>query len=112
MSLKGTDPRLGCCIDLGHAARTGIDVVEAIRKVGQRLFNVHIKDLTDFTKKESQVAVGVGIMPVPEIFNALSAIGYQGFVDLEYEIQEEDPMPGVIASIAYMRGVVAGLRSR
>ena len=41
---------------------------------------------------------------------ALIAIKYQGFVDLEYEIHSDDPMPGVIASFAYMRGVLAGMR--
>jgi hypothetical protein len=30
-------------------------------------------------------------------------------VDLEYEIHPDDPMPGVIASIAYMRGVSTGM---
>ena len=28
------DPRMGCCIDIGHTARAGTDVVEAIRQVG------------------------------------------------------------------------------
>ena len=111
-SLKGTDPRIGCCIDVGHTVRAGTDVVQAIREVGPRLFNVHIKDLSDFTKKESQVAVGEGLMPVREIFTALDGIGYKGFVDLEYEIHGDDPMPGAIASIAYMRGVLAGMGSR
>jgi sugar phosphate isomerase/epimerase len=103
------DPRVGCCIDLGHAARAGANVVEAIHKAGARLFNVHIKDLTNFESKESQVAVGDGIMPVREIFEALVATKYKGFVDLEYEIHGDDPMPGVIGSFAYMRGVLAGM---
>jgi hypothetical protein len=34
---------------------------------------------------------------------------YKGFVDLEYEIHPDDPMPGVISSFAYMRGVLAGM---
>ena len=42
------------------------------------------------------------------MFQALIAISYPGFVDLEYEIHPDDPMPGVIASFAYMRGVLAG----
>jgi sugar phosphate isomerase/epimerase len=46
---------------------------------------------------------------VKEIFLALSAINYTGFVDLEYEIHPDDPLPGVIESIAYMRGVLAGM---
>ena len=108
-AVKGMDRRIGCCIDVGHTVRAGTDVVQAIHEVGPRLFNMHMKDLTDFQSKESQVAVGDGIMPVRKIFEALAATKYQGFVDLEYEIHPDDPMPGVIASIAYMRGVLTGM---
>jgi sugar phosphate isomerase/epimerase len=108
-AVKGMDPCMGCCIDVGHTVRAGTDVVQAIRQAGARLFNVHMKDLTNFESKESQVAVGDGIMPVRKMFEALIAIKYPGFVDLEYEIHPDDPMPGVIASFAYMRGVLAGM---
>jgi sugar phosphate isomerase/epimerase len=107
--IKNMDPRIGCCIDVGHTARAGTDVVEAIHEVGPRLFNMHMKDLADMKVKESQVAVGQGKMPVREIFEALIATKYAGFVDLEYEIHGDDPMPGVIESFAYMRGVLTGL---
>jgi sugar phosphate isomerase/epimerase len=108
-AVKNMDPRLGCCIDVGHTARAGTDVVQAIHAAGPRLFNMHIKDLTSFTDKESQVAVGDGKMPIKKIFEALIAVNYNGFVDLEYEVHPDDPMPGVISSFAYMRGVLAGL---
>ncbi len=108
-AVKGMDPRIGCCIDVGHTVRADTDVVKAIREAGPRLFNVHMKDLANFQDKESQVAVGEGIMPVRGIFEALIAIKYNGFVDLEYEIHPDDPMPGVIGSFAYMRGVLAGM---
>jgi sugar phosphate isomerase/epimerase len=108
-AVKGLDPRIGCCIDVGHTVRAGADVVHAIHQAGPRLFNVHMKDLANFQDKESQVAVGEGSMPIPKIFQALAAIGYQGFIDLEYEIHPDDPLPGLIASFAYMRGVLAGL---
>jgi sugar phosphate isomerase/epimerase len=108
-AVNGMDQRIGCCIDVGHTARAGTDVVQAIHEAGPRLFNVHMKDLTSFQSKESQVPVGEGIMPVKKIFEALSAIKYKGFVDLEYEVHPDDPMPGAIASFAYMRGVLAGM---
>ncbi len=110
--LKGVqkyDSRIGCCIDIGHTVRAGTDVVKAIHEVGPRLYNMHAKDLTSFTSKESQVAVGEGILPIREIFEALIAINYKGFVDLEYEVHADDPMPGAMASFAYMRGVLAGM---
>ena len=111
-AVKSMDPRIGCCIDVGHTMRTGTDPVAAIKKVGPRLFDLHMKDLADGKVKESQVAVGDGIMPVPAIFRALIDIGYKGNVDLEYEINENDPMPGVMKSFAYMRGVIAGMGLR
>jgi sugar phosphate isomerase/epimerase len=108
-AVKDMDPRIGCCIDVGHTVRAGTDVLQAIQEAGPRLFNVHMKDLTNFQDKESQVAVGDGGMPARKIFEALIAMKYAGFVDLEYEVHPNDPMPGVITSFAYMRGILAGL---
>ncbi len=108
-AVKNLDPRIGLCMDLGHSLRAGADVVAAIHAAGPRLHDIHIKDLADSTSKESQVAVGEGVMPVRQIFEALIATNYKGTVDLEYEIHADDPMPGVIESFAYMRGVLAGM---
>ena len=110
--IKEMDPRIGCCIDVGHTVRAGTDVVPAIHEVGPRLFNVHMKDLADPHVKESQVAVGDGVLPIKKIFESLIAIRYPGFVDLEYEVHPDNPMPGVISSFAYMRGVLAGMANQ
>jgi sugar phosphate isomerase/epimerase len=68
-----------------------------------------MKDMGDASKKESQVPVGDGVLPIEKIFEALIAVKYPGYVDLEYEINEENPLPGMIKSFAYMRGVLAGM---
>jgi hypothetical protein len=111
-AVKNLDPRIGLCIDLGHALRAGADVVAAIHAAGPRLYDIHIKDLADVSSRESQVAVGEGVMPVRAIFEALIDTHYAGNVDLEYEIHGDDPMPGVVESFAYMRGVLAGMGYR
>ncbi len=108
-AIKDLDPRIGFCIDVGHAVRANANVVEAIHATGSRLYDMHVKDLTSYTSKESQVAVGEGVIPFREIFQALAEIKYPGYVDLEYEINGDNPMPGVIESFAYMRGVLTGL---
>ena len=107
--VKDMDPRIGLCIDVGHAARAGANLVEAIHATGPRLYDMHVKDLTSFQSRESQVPVGEGILPFREMFEALIKINYKGFVDLEYEIHADDPMPGVIESFAFMRGVLDGM---
>jgi sugar phosphate isomerase/epimerase len=107
--VKDMDPRMGLCIDIGHTARTGVDVVESIALAGPRLHEIHCKDLKDFKAKDSQVPCGDGIMPFAKIFTQLKKQGYTGVCSLEYEIDADNPMPGMQKSFAYMRGVIAGL---
>ncbi len=108
-AVSNLDPLMGCCIDVGHTMRAGTNVVDAIHQAGPRLFDIHMKDLAESTVKESQVAVGEGMMPVRAIFEALARVNYAGYVDLEYEIKADDPLPGMVESFAYMRGVLAGM---
>ena len=107
--VRNMDPRIGLCIDVGHTVRTGTDVVKAISDAGPRLLDMHAKDLRDLKDVNSQCIVGQGVMPIPAIFRQLDAINYAGFVNLEYEIEPENPLPGMLQSFAYMRGVVAGM---
>ncbi len=107
--VKDLDPRCGLCIDVGHTARTGVDVVESIGEAGPRLLDMHVKDLADMRVKESQVPVGQGKMPFPQIFLQLIKMKYNGCVNLEYEIDVTNPMPGMQKSFSYMRGVLAGI---
>ena len=108
--VKDMDPRCGLCIDVGHTARAGVKVVESIAEAGPRLLDMHVKDLADTSKKESQVAVGDGKLPFPQIFLELIKLKYSGCVNLEYEIHPDNPLPGMQKSFAYMRGVLAGIQ--
>lgn len=109
--VKNMDPRMGLCLDLGHASRTGVDVIEEIEMAGDRLHDIHIKDLTSFTDKDSKVEVGKGAMPVARVFATLKKIKYPGVVGLEYEINANAPQAGMAESFAYMRGVLDGQHS-
>lgn len=107
--IRSMDRRMGLCIDVGHTVRTGTDVVQAIADAGPRLLDMHMKDLRDLKAKGSQCIVGDGAIPVAAIFRQLQAMGFGGYVNLEYEIHADDPLPGMKQSFAYMRGVLAGL---
>ena len=111
-AVKPFDARIGLCMDIGHTSRTGTDIVKAALDAGPRLLDMHVKDLRETTgpkARDTQCIVGEGVLPFPELFKALEAIRYQGFVNLEYEIDADDPLPGMKQSFAYMRGVLAGL---
>ncbi len=108
-AVKSRDRRLGLCIDVGHTLRTGTDPVQACRECRDRLYDMHVKDLKVKTDKDSQTEVGRGVIDFPGLFRTLIDIGYQGQVGLEYEINAKNPLPGMIESMAYMRGVLAAL---
>jgi len=107
--VRALDRRCGLCMDAGHTMRTGVNVVEQIVNAGDRLLDMHVKDLASATDKASQCDVGDGIMPFPAMFKQLKKMNYKGCVNLEYEINAKDPLPGVQRSFSYMRGVLAGL---
>ncbi len=106
--IEKMDHRIGYCIDIGHTLRIGVDPVASIRMAGNRLYNVHVRDLTGADAKggRTSVPMGEGVMPMREIFRALAEIQYPYFVDLELENHDDDPMPYCIKSFAYMRGLI------
>jgi len=110
-AVKDLDPRCGLCMDVGHTSRTGVNIVESMAEAGPRLLDMHIKDLADPMGKNSQVPVGDGKLPIREIFAQLVKLKYNGSVNLEYEIQETDPLPGMKKSFAYMRSILGGMQN-
>ena len=110
-AIKDMDSRLGVCIDIGHEVRTGNDLVESVAYCGSRLLDFHIKDLKVANDRNSQCAVGDGILPIAGMLRQMKKMNYQGNVLLEYEINADEPLPGMQKSFAFMRGVLAGLNA-
>jgi len=104
------DPRIGVCIDVGHTVRTGVDLIDTIRAAGDRLLDIHVKDLRELKDAKSQCPVGDGAMPIVPMFKELMKMRYRGLVALEYEIDAANPLPGMQKSFDYMRGVLTKLR--
>jgi sugar phosphate isomerase/epimerase len=71
---------------------------------------MHTKDLANLSDKGSQVPVGDGALPIVALFKQLKKMNYQGGVMLEYEVDAENPLPGMQKSFSYMRGVLDGLK--
>lgn len=107
--VEGRDPRMGLCMDIGHSVRANADIVKSVADAGPRLLDLHVKDLTDKSNKDSQVEVGRGVLDVVGVFKALVQSKFGGHVALEYEINAKDPVAGMRESLAYMRGIAAAL---
>jgi inosose dehydratase len=107
-AVKSLDHRIGLCIDIGHTVRIGADLLGAVRSYGDRLLDLHIKDVTAATPKGRGAPVGRGIIDFPGLVRALIDVKFSGVAAFEYEEQPNDPLPGLAESVGYLRGILAG----
>ncbi len=107
--IKDLDKRIGLCDDIGHTARAGVDVAASIEKHADRLYDVHMKDVSAATAKGGAVEVGRGVINIPQVLQALIKIDYAGIVSFEYEKDENDPLPGLAESVGFVKGVLRTL---
>jgi sugar phosphate isomerase/epimerase len=104
--IKDLDKRIGLCIDIGHTQRIGQDPVKMAAKYANRLYDIHIKDVTGSTGKDTPLEVGRGVIDIPAFLKTLVKTKYKYVVSLEYEKDGDDPVPGAAESIGYIRGVL------
>lgn len=84
--VKDRDPRMGACADVGHWVRSGIKPTDAIMILKGRIFDSHIKDLTEFgNPKAHDMIWGTGKSDIPAVLNAYAEIGFWGPLAAEYE---------------------------
>ncbi|HYM13869.1 MAG TPA: TIM barrel protein [Bryobacterales bacterium] len=106
-AVQSLDKKIGCCVDVGHTARLGLDPVEALRKCAPRLYGIHIKDLADTSVKARGVPVGTGVLDVVGMLKVLASQRFSQLVALEYETDADAPIPGIAESFGFQRGALA-----
>ncbi|MDR2534391.1 MAG: sugar phosphate isomerase/epimerase [Tannerellaceae bacterium] len=102
---KNLDARMGMCLDIGHDLRNGCDPVADLLKYHSRVFDIHIKDVTDSTKAGRSIEFGRGLIDFPSFVKALRQVNYTGSCSLEYEKDMKDPFIGIAESIGYFKAV-------
>lgn len=104
--IKNMDPRMGLCIDIGHTLRAGMLPEKAVLAYKDRLFDLHIKDVTAMKADAKVIEVGRGAIDFPAFVKSLRKIKYAGVCSLEYEKDMTDPLAGMAESIGYFKGIV------
>jgi sugar phosphate isomerase/epimerase len=104
--IKNLDKRIGLCIDIGHTQRIGLDPIKDTLRFADRLYDIHIKDVTGNTEKDTPTEIGRGVIDIPGFVKALLKIKYTGSVSFEYEKNATNPVPGLAESVGYVRAVM------
>jgi inosose dehydratase len=110
-NIKSLDSRIGLCIDVGHTARFGDDVIAAIKHYAARVYDVHLKDSVAVVgaQRDVPVEVGAGKLDIRGMLRALLEIKYNGVVSFEYEKGAGNPAIGLAESVGFVRGALKAL---
>ena len=92
------------CPDTGHLAAGGGDPAEEIRKYGDRLAHVHLKDINPDTGEF--VPLGSGSLDFAEIIKALREQNYGDWLMVELDSYEGEPREAAALSMAHLREVL------
>jgi sugar phosphate isomerase/epimerase len=104
--IKNRDEKMGLCIDIGHSTRAGQDPAKAVLEYKQRVFDMHIKDVSAAVKDGKAIELGRGVIDFPALVKALNKIKYTGLCSLEYEKDMADSLPGIAESAGFFKGVI------
>jgi sugar phosphate isomerase/epimerase len=107
--IKDMDPGMGLCIDIGHTKRINRDPEQDLVDYFDRVFDIHIKDVTAANKEGSTCEVGRGVIDIPSFLKTVIKKQYSATLAFEYEKDADDPFPGLCESVGYVRGVLATL---
>jgi len=109
---KGLSPRIGACADTGHWMRSGVNPLEAIKKLGKadRIRSLHFKDLNEFgVRGAHDVIWGTGKADVKAILTELKRQKFEGVFSIEYEHNWMNSMPEISGCVSYFNRIAAEL---
>jgi inosose dehydratase len=108
-AVQPLDRRIGLCMDIGHTFRMREDLVADVKKTRDRLYGMHLKDLDSERVDAKGVPVGTGVLPIIPLLQELLRSGYAGELQLEYEVESKDPLPGMGESLGFTRGALQAM---
>ncbi len=106
--IKNFDPRVGLCIDIGHTLRAGVLPERTVKEYRDRLFDLHLKDVTAMAKDAKVIEIGRGAINYPAFMEALKKVNYKGVCSVEYEKDMTDPLVGMAESVGFVKGIMRG----
>jgi inosose dehydratase len=107
--IKNMDPRMGLCLDIGHTQRIQRDPSADLKDYFERIFEIHMKDVTSSDSDGKAIEVGRGVIDIPGFLKTILKMKYSGIISFEYEKDDADPVPGLAESLGYVKGVLAVL---
>jgi len=100
---EGRSKRIGACPDTGYWIRAGIDPVEGIRKLGDRLISIQPHDLNELTAEGHDVPWGTGKAEFENLLQEIRRLGIKPtLIGLEYSYDYLDNTPEMAECVEFI----------
>ena len=111
MALKD-HPNFYVCADLGHWPKSGVDPLDAVKKLSGHIIAVHFKDIAAYNDpKLKDVVTGTGVVKFPEIFAELKKQNFNGHIYIERDsIEPMGNVASVVQEVKYYQEQVNKLK--
>jgi sugar phosphate isomerase/epimerase len=105
-------PNFGACADLGHWPKSGINPLEAVKKLSGHIIGVHLKDIAAYNNPALQdVPVGTGVVDFPAIFAELKKQNFKGHIYIERDAEDlPSNLSSVIQTVQYYNDQLGKLK--
>ena len=100
------DRRIGVCLDVGHNMRAGSDPLAFIRKHGERIYEVHLKNIKIDPALNLAKEGPRGELDIEGMMKGLAERGFDGYCLIEYEKGRIADDMELAETFGYFRGVM------
>ena len=104
--IRDLDPRVGLCVDWAYTYADGLDCAEIARTYRDRIFDGHVRCISDGTNGSSGVNPAQRAFDYDGVFAALKEIGYDGCLGLELKNAFPKNPQWITESYDYFRGLM------
>jgi len=111
MAIKG-HPNFYVCADLGHWPKSGVNPLDAVKKLSGHIIGIHLKDIAAYNDPSlKDVPVGTGVVDFPAIFQELKKQGFKGHIYIERDAEDlPSNLPSVIQTVKYYNEQIKKLK--
>lgn len=110
--IRDLSPRMGLCMDVAYTYSDGFDVASEIRRLMPRIYDVHLRNLSDPKNGSAGTAGSLGVIDYLPVFRALCETGYSRWcgIELANAFGKDGDPDWLPDSVGYFQAMAAAAR--
>jgi fructoselysine 3-epimerase len=101
-------PWVGANLDIGHSRVAGEELEAVLRRLGDRVFHIHLEDIAG--RKHYHLVPGEGDIDFLSVLKLLDRNGYHGFITVELYTCCEKPAEAAKAALRHLHSISSAIQ--